>query len=259
MTVDLRNNSGYLRETVDGCSRDMRTRLTLASLALLVLAACGDGSKSDTSGSSELQEMDAVAVAKELKRSIKKVTEVREITEDNDVNDLIGRPNGYTSAQYWSIRALSFRVTRRSRPRVVARRSRYGSPKRMQSAGPTTSKRSPRRPASSVASTTTWTALCCFASLARSSPRSPRSTRLRSRHLTEGRGPRATASIQSAKSPQLVRKRSARANTPNRISAGQTAFDNAVHPYRTSVDSSSCTTTSEPIGSLTAATAGTTS
>lgn len=42
--------------------------------------------------------MDAVAVAKELKRSIKKVTEVREITEDNDVNDLIGRPNGYTSA-----------------------------------------------------------------------------------------------------------------------------------------------------------------
>ena len=76
----------------------MRARLSIAFLVLLVLAACGDGTKSGTADGTGTQAMDATAVAKELKRAIKKVTEVRTITEDNDPNDLIGRPNGYTSA-----------------------------------------------------------------------------------------------------------------------------------------------------------------
>jgi len=77
----------------------MRIRRSVASVALLFLAACGGGSTSSgTNEGDESQEMDAAAVANELKNSIKNVTEVRVITEENDPNDLIRRPNGYTSA-----------------------------------------------------------------------------------------------------------------------------------------------------------------
>jgi len=71
----------------------------VVSLALLVLAACGGGTTpSGTNEGDESQKMDAAAVANDLKGSIEKVTEVRVVTEENDPNDLLGRPNGYTSA-----------------------------------------------------------------------------------------------------------------------------------------------------------------
>lgn len=54
---------------------------------LLLLSACGGGSTQS-----------ATSVADDLKVEISAITESVEITEENDPNDLIGRPGGYTES-----------------------------------------------------------------------------------------------------------------------------------------------------------------
>lgn len=95
-----------------------KTWVTAAAVGFsLALAGCGN---SDTGGTTKPAEAtkaaetttapsasapaaepapkDATAYAELLKAKVGTVTEIVTITEDNDPNDMLGRPNGYTSA-----------------------------------------------------------------------------------------------------------------------------------------------------------------
>lgn len=71
----------------------MRKMLAVCA-ALVLLAGCGGGSD-DSSDSSDPTAQSAALV---LQSQIPDITELIELDEDNDPNDLIGRPNGYTAA-----------------------------------------------------------------------------------------------------------------------------------------------------------------
>lgn len=77
------------------CTTVHPMRLMLAaSAALVLLAGCG-GSSDDSSDSVDPTAHSAALV---LQSQIPDVTELVKLTEENDPNDLIGRPNGYTAA-----------------------------------------------------------------------------------------------------------------------------------------------------------------
>lgn len=78
---------------------------------VLVLSGCGStdeatetqsggagGSASPTAAEQEQSLETATEVAQAVTEAVGSATEVTEVTEDNDPNDLIGRPNGYTAA-----------------------------------------------------------------------------------------------------------------------------------------------------------------
>lgn len=79
--------------------------------AALLLTGCGSGDESagaassdpsasaSPSASEQAQSPEtAAAVAESVTEAVDSATDVTEITEDNDPNDLIGRPNGYSAA-----------------------------------------------------------------------------------------------------------------------------------------------------------------
>ncbi|GAA4837152.1 hypothetical protein GCM10023354_16680 [Garicola koreensis] len=88
----------------------------LFPLAIFALSACGEEGTSEDpedNGSDtqdtvsaaptpeeepEESELDAESIAEALQSDIDTITDYTLITEDNDPNDLIGRPNGYTEA-----------------------------------------------------------------------------------------------------------------------------------------------------------------
>lgn len=97
----------------------MHTRLGIvAGAALMTLTACGGGASgtpaptatvtvtaapstvpaSPTPTPTPISEMNAAAIARILKQQVKGVRRLTVINEDNDANNLIGRPGGYTSA-----------------------------------------------------------------------------------------------------------------------------------------------------------------
>jgi hypothetical protein len=68
--------------------------LRFGALALvLVLSGCGDDGSSD-----ERPDPTAESAAEVLRAEVSEVTQLLKLTEDNDPNDLIGRPDGYTAA-----------------------------------------------------------------------------------------------------------------------------------------------------------------
>lgn len=69
-------------------------KILAACAALVLLAGCGGGSD----GSADSSESTAQSAALVLLSRIPDATEVVKLDEDNDPNDLIGRPNGYTAA-----------------------------------------------------------------------------------------------------------------------------------------------------------------
>ncbi|WP_218220433.1 hypothetical protein [Nesterenkonia sp. Act20] len=83
----------------------------VALIGVLALSGCGSTeesaeTQSDNAGdsaSTTASEQDqtpetATEVAEAVTEAVGSATEVTEVTEDNDPNDLIGRPNGYTGA-----------------------------------------------------------------------------------------------------------------------------------------------------------------
>lgn len=62
------------------------------AVLLLALTACGGGS--DDGGSSTSAHETATAI----EGKVDAVTKVEDLTEDTDINDLLGRPNGYKAA-----------------------------------------------------------------------------------------------------------------------------------------------------------------
>jgi hypothetical protein len=71
----------------------MRKKLGVCA-ALVLLASCGGG----VDDSADASDPTAQSAALVLQSEIPDVTELVKLDEDNDPNDLIGRPNGYTAA-----------------------------------------------------------------------------------------------------------------------------------------------------------------
>jgi hypothetical protein len=74
----------------------------VAGIAVGVLAGCGSSTpaavKPSAVKTAAIVPADATAVAAQVKAGVSSVAKIVTITEGNDGNNLIGRPNGYTSA-----------------------------------------------------------------------------------------------------------------------------------------------------------------
>lgn len=79
--------------TLSGCSSESNEAAGIDQTQPTVV----DVQESDAPPTAE-QETDATAVAEDLQQASSTVTQIVTITEDNDPNDKIGRPNGYSSA-----------------------------------------------------------------------------------------------------------------------------------------------------------------
>jgi hypothetical protein len=97
-----------------GASEKRRLSILVLAVPALALSACGSGSSSvggataspsiaaptasAPTTSSPAQPRTAAAAAAKIKASVPSVTKLVTINENNDPNDLLGRPNGYTAA-----------------------------------------------------------------------------------------------------------------------------------------------------------------